>query len=275
MQAGGDVLGRGLAAEHVALEHLRQLVPRHVGKVPAGKGRLHSGPPPPPDPRAPHPHPPPSPQRGTMRAGAAVVVLPYLSLGAQPEQQERAREQSQRGQARRHPKARSPAPSPRGSHPPQDPTPSMRTPSKHMDLPHPTRMGPSTPCTPHANRCTSSQHSARTGLPHSPPGAQTHPRSHAVPSPCTQAPPCALQQSSYRLRGPLPRAQKIPHSPRRAVPTTSPPTPTCRCRAPHPRRGCWPRAVRAAGSGPVGPPASTSGSAGAAAWPGPGRATSG
>lgn len=38
MQAGGDVLGRRLAAEHVALEHLGQLVSSYVGKVPVGGG---------------------------------------------------------------------------------------------------------------------------------------------------------------------------------------------------------------------------------------------
>lgn len=39
MHAGGDVFGGRVAAEHVALEHVGQLVPGHVGEVPASRQR--------------------------------------------------------------------------------------------------------------------------------------------------------------------------------------------------------------------------------------------
>lgn len=35
MHAGGDVLGRGVASEHMTLENVGQFVPRHISKVPA------------------------------------------------------------------------------------------------------------------------------------------------------------------------------------------------------------------------------------------------
>lgn len=34
MQAGGDVFGRGVTAEHMALQHLGQVVTSHVGEIP-------------------------------------------------------------------------------------------------------------------------------------------------------------------------------------------------------------------------------------------------
>lgn len=66
MQAGGDVLGGALAAEDMALEHLRQLVPGHVGEVPARRGCAqgpltgHQGPGPPHTRSGPPPPRPPS-----------------------------------------------------------------------------------------------------------------------------------------------------------------------------------------------------------------------
>lgn len=207
-------------------------------------------------------------------------MLPYLSLGAQPEQQERAREQSQRGQVCPRPEAQSPAPSPRGSHPSQDPHPHCTgppspTPCTHTDLPHPACMGPTAPRTPHANRCTSAQRSACTGLPLCPPRCTDPPQvlcsAHPLHSDTPLYYPADL---TWSLSAPS-TCPEDPTQPTRAIPTMSPHAPTCHCHAPHPRRGCWPRAVHAAGSGPAGPPASASGSAGLAAWPGPGRATPG
>lgn len=37
MQAGGDVLGRGVTAEHMTLQDLGQVVSSHVCKIPDGK----------------------------------------------------------------------------------------------------------------------------------------------------------------------------------------------------------------------------------------------
>lgn len=185
MQAGGDVLGGALAAEDVALEHLRQLVAGHVGEVPARRGCAqgpltgHQGPCPPPTRSGP---PPPRPPQHSVGRGWGHAALPYLSLGAQPEQQERAREQSQGGWAHAHTPSMGPSTPARGSTQPTGPPPAPGPHSLRVRRPH---------THPECEQMHPAPRTCRTP-PHPPPvqGPTPRPNSGAMPAPGMPRHPC-------------------------------------------------------------------------------------
>lgn len=140
------------------------------------------------------------------------------------------------------------SPTPPPAQDPHSPMPQIRTPCRHWTHPTPSS-GPVGGDAPHTHPpCAQNPHCARACL---------HRAPHMAPS----------------RAAPLRPTGTDPLSPPTCASSTSPgdppAPPTCRCHAPRPRHGCWPRAAHAAGPDPAGPPASVSDSPAAAASPGP------
>ena len=238
VQAGGDVLGGALAAEDVALEHLRQLVPGHVGKVPAGRGCAQD----PPNPS--HPSRPElptpgasttSPARdGTGRTGAG---LGCRTSPCVPGQRSRREPESGVSGAGACASPTAPAtrvsPRPHGAVPnPRDPPPQHHwggSASGPRDAPAPQMHRTPWPHAPSAPGSCTAPRPTCTGPPW--PHAPHAPRSLHVPAPHTHrdAPPAPHPMCTWVPAGTSTRRDPPCAHPWRAQTLCSTPI----CRAPH------------------------------------------